>query len=67
MDEMKCVPAPPIGIMPRKYWVEQRKNDLLAAIKRYMDAEKDIPQEWIHEYVEHSNWLWENQQIKDVL
>jgi len=42
---------PPIGLRP-KYIVDQlRKKEILQASKRYIDAGKDVPQEWIEEYL----------------
>ena len=41
---------PPIGIMPKYLWERRRFYDLIETIKRYLDAEKKIPVEWIEEY-----------------
>jgi hypothetical protein len=43
---------PPLGVMSRKLWDEQRANDLAAAIARYTTAGFRVPVEWIEEYNE---------------
>ena len=44
---------PPLGIMPRPIWldviVRSRCLELLNAMKRYVEAGKKIPVEWIEE------------------
>ncbi|WP_315307267.1 hypothetical protein [Enterococcus devriesei] len=40
---------PPIGIIPKELWIEQRKLELKAAIKRYFEADFKVPIEWIEE------------------
>lgn len=40
---------PPIGIMPEFVWIEKRKSELKAAIKRYLEANQHVPIEWIVE------------------
>lgn len=42
-------PIPPIGLMPRKLYIEQRFADVTAAIARYAEARMAIPAEWISE------------------
>lgn len=39
----------PIGIIPKSVWYKERKQELKAAIKRYMDANAEIPLDWIAE------------------
>lgn len=41
---------PPIGIMPRKLWLEQRLDDMESAIIRYIDHGMIINPKWIFEY-----------------
>lgn len=48
---------PPIGIMPKNVWESIRYNDLIAAIKRYLDANLPMPIEWLNEYNDFSNRL----------
>jgi hypothetical protein len=38
--------------MPKYMWDLQRKQDIEAAVKRYKDADKPIPWEWVQEYAE---------------
>ena len=46
----RTIEKPPIGLMPRKVWLEQRMNEIGEAVQRYEDANKDAPQEWIREW-----------------
>lgn len=46
MSELK---RPPLGIMPRFIWLEHRLQDLHEAMKRYVEADKRIPSEWMAE------------------
>lgn len=41
---------PPLGIMPKKLWLENRLLELKAAIKGYMDVNLCVPTEWNEEY-----------------
>lgn len=43
---------PPLGVMPKYIWDRKRKEELAAAIDRYSDAGKRIPEEWVEEYNE---------------
>lgn len=40
---------PPLGIMPHKFWIEMRINDLEAAIVRYTVARMPVPKAWQRE------------------
>ena len=40
---------PPIGVIPRNLWNEQRLNDLVTATEAYREGNFDVPQEWIEE------------------
>lgn len=40
---------PPIGLVPRNVWKDQRKRDIIEAIRRYNDAGIRIPNHWINE------------------
>jgi len=42
-EQPKQVEKPPLGIMPQYLWVEQRINDLDAAVTRYINACKKVP------------------------
>lgn len=41
---------PPLGIMPRRLWINKRISELSDAIKRYLESGTQIPDEWIKEY-----------------
>lgn len=44
---------PPLGLMPKKFWIGQRITAIHEAIMRYASEQKEIPAEWIEEYNEH--------------
>lgn len=46
---------PPIGIMPRWLWEEQRLHDLEATIHRFVEARQPINPDWIDEQRELYN------------
>ncbi|MFW5438109.1 hypothetical protein [Paenibacillus apiarius] len=43
---------PPLGIMPKRIWIEQRCKEITDAIQRYIEAGHTIPIEWVMEYNE---------------
>ena len=43
---------PPLGVMPKFIWDRKRISMLKEAIKRYLDENEAIPNEWITEYNE---------------
>ena len=43
------IPPPPLGIKPRNLWLEDRLNNINAAIARFIEADSIIPSEWIEE------------------
>ena len=43
---------PPLGVMPKFIWDKKRLAMLREGIKRYLDANKAIPVDWIAEYNE---------------
>lgn len=43
---------PPIGVMPRFIWEENRLIALKGAIDRFTEVNQPIPIEWIEEYNE---------------
>ncbi len=51
------MPAGPEGILPLHLWREQRKEDIEAAIIRYVLAAKNIPPEWVSELESLNGWL----------
>ena len=51
---------PPVGLIPKKIWVEYRRDQIFEAIERYAKVKKDIPVEWFEEYIECSQFLKNN-------
>ncbi len=54
--------APPVGLPPEKYWIEERLHQLDAAIRKRRDTpEHPVPPEWYEEYYRHMTRLiaWE--------
>ena len=43
---------PPLGITPKWAWDKQRSENIVAAMLRYMDADMEIPIDWIKEHNE---------------
>lgn len=43
---------PPLGIIPKSIWKEQRLRELRDVIDRYLEANQRVPIEWIEEYNE---------------
>lgn len=44
---------PPLGVKPRHFHDEERRQDLAGAIVRYIeDREMEVPVEWVNEYNE---------------
>ena len=41
---------PPLGVKPRKLFIEERLNNLSEAISKYLKEYRDCPQNWIDEY-----------------
>lgn len=46
---MSNQPKPPVGLMPRKFWLGRRLDDVQAAIDRYRNAGFPVSPEWIEE------------------
>ncbi len=53
---MKHEKKPPLGLRPRKVWQKERDQvlsdrikDIIQAMSRYFDADKDIPVTWFFE------------------
>lgn len=46
---------PPLGLMPRNIWIDNRKSEVIDAIHRYLDAGKDVPAAWLEELIELTN------------
>lgn len=49
-EDYKPKKKPPIGVMPRYLWVEQRQADLSLAIRDYTLQGWIVPTEWIEEF-----------------
>lgn len=49
---MPCNTKPPLGVKPRYLHDSLREVNLFQAIKRYLDADIEIPIEWVQEYNE---------------
>lgn len=54
-DKVKSI-NPPLEIIPKRKWEEQRFAELKTAMIRYLDMDKEIPEEWIDEY---NTWIKE--------
>lgn len=52
-------PHPPLGLTPKNIWEErmqhQRRQDIHAAMQRYIEAGKEIPNNWLEELLELNN------------
>jgi hypothetical protein len=46
---------PPLGIMPRKLWVEKRIREINEAMTRYFATDEPVPDEWLVELRDHLN------------
>ena len=53
--------APPLGVMPRNYWIENRVDDIHEAMERYRRYKYIIPVEWVEELAEHLRTLREEE------
>jgi len=49
--------APPLGLVPRKFWIENRADDILEAMERYRRGKYIIPVEWVDELADHLRTL----------
>lgn len=49
---------PPLGIIPKRIWKEQRLRELRDVIDRYLEANQRVPIEWIEEYNELLEDIW---------
>lgn len=46
---------PPLGLMPRQIWLENRRDDIYDAIARCRDAGKDVSRDWLNELLDLDN------------
>lgn len=53
-DQQYCIAPrkPPIGLVPRFIWNQERISDIVMAIDRYTVARNPVPIEWVEEYNE---------------
>lgn len=42
---------PPLGLIPHRYWVEDRIREIYQAITRYNTVNKLVPNEWLEELI----------------
>lgn len=61
MEKNKILIKPPLGLMPKKLFLEQRFENIKEAIERYVKADKEIPNDWLDEYEEILNYLKKNE------
>lgn len=47
------IAKPPLGVASKDIWDRKRREDLAAAMDRYLEAGKKIPKEWLEEYNEN--------------
>jgi len=52
MSDDTGLPKPPISLIPKRIFMEQRLENVYAAILRYQDARMQVPKEWNDEYEE---------------
>lgn len=52
---------PPLGITPRKIWLELRMREIIRAINDYCEAKMIVPTEWCDELIDISKELYEKE------
>ena len=57
MEQTEQHKKPPLGVMPRRIWVEKRCDELIRAIHEYKTEGLSVNFEWLVELSEHLNWL----------
>lgn len=55
--EFLDVKKPPLGLIPKWIWIEQRLDAIAEAISRYKQAGWEVPQEWYEEHADHAHTL----------
>ena len=48
-------PNPPLGLMPRQIWLENRRDDIYDAIARYRAPGKGVSRDWLNELLDLDN------------
>jgi len=41
---------PPIGLVTHDVWIAQRIEDIISAMNRYIQDNREVPIEWLNEY-----------------
>jgi hypothetical protein len=59
-----AIKKPPIGLMPKWLWIEQRMNEIARAIDRYRAAGMQIPKKWEKELARHQKTILQRQNRK---
>jgi hypothetical protein len=49
IESERSVPKPPLGLIPKELWLQERLENIKRAIIRYAESEYSIPVEWIEE------------------
>ncbi|MCA0447665.1 MAG: hypothetical protein LCH54_15695 [Bacteroidetes bacterium] len=57
MNNNTALPKPPIGLKPKRIFLEERLEAICAAILRYQVSELMVPKEWSDEYEEIMRYL----------
>jgi len=57
---------PPIGLKPRKIFLEQRLSDIKQTIHRYFEVNQEVPSVWIEEYNVICSELYKSKYIFNV-
>lgn len=57
MEQTEQHKKPPLGVIPRRIWVEKRCDELIRAIHEYKTEGLPINFEWVQELYEHLGWL----------
>ena len=55
---MESIKKPPLGIMPKRIWLEIRFTEVDNAIERYNAKKLEYPKEWADEWHELYDKLW---------
>lgn len=64
--DIKPNSKPPLGLMPKYVWQEQRLHEVSAAIERRMKAfSYTIPIEWVEEYNELTEIVQDRKMMED--
>ncbi len=56
-DFVEKLIRPPLGVIPKFIWIEQRLDAISEAISRYKQAGWEVPPEWYEEHAEHAHTI----------